>query len=103
MTEFVFFHRLNRTLVITDALMSFEPHKISLGMRLLTWLGGVFDRDGGMPRDIRATFIGRRAALREAVRTMIGWALERIILPRGRWYERDGANELRRAFRWLRP
>jgi hypothetical protein len=24
-----------------------------------------------------------------------------VILAHGRWYERDGADELRRAFRWL--
>jgi hypothetical protein len=32
---------------------------------------------------------------------MIGWNPVRIILAHGKWYERDGANELRRAFRWL--
>lgn len=32
---------------------------------------------------------------------MIGWNPARIILAHGKWYERDGANELRRAFRWL--
>ena len=32
---------------------------------------------------------------------MIGWDPERIILAHGKWYERGGADELRRAFRWL--
>ena len=39
--------------------------------------------------------------LRAAVRTMIGWAPQRVILAHGRWYDRDGADELRRAFAWL--
>jgi hypothetical protein len=33
---------------------------------------------------------------------MIGWDPARIILAHGRWYERGGADELRRAFRWLK-
>jgi hypothetical protein len=32
---------------------------------------------------------------------MIAWNPERVILAHGRWYERDGAQELRRAFRWV--
>ncbi len=103
MTEIVFFHRPSRTLVFTDFMMNFEPDKLGFGMRWLTRLGGAADPDGGMPRDIRASFVGRRDALREAIRTMIDWNPERIILSHGRWYERNGADELRRAFRWLRP
>jgi hypothetical protein len=31
----------------------------------------------------------------------VAWQPERIILAHGRWYEKDGTEELRRAFRWL--
>ena len=48
------------------------------------------------------SFWGRKAQLRSAVETMIGWRPERIVLAHGRWYDRDGTAELRRAFRWLR-
>ncbi len=55
-----------------------------------------------MPRDLRATFAKqKKPAFRAAIETMIAWKPERIILAHGRWYDRDGANELRRAFRWL--
>lgn len=101
MTEVEFFHRPSRTLVLTDLIENFEPRGLSLGMRLLTRLGGVQDPHGSMPRDMRASFSGRRAELRKAVQTMIDWAPERVILAHGRWYARDGAAELRRAFRWL--
>ena len=67
-------------------------------MRLLVRLGGA---DGAMPRDMRASFGTRKPALRRAVETMIGWEPERVILAHGRWYERDGAAELRKAFAWL--
>ena len=102
MTEVVFFHRPSRTLILTDLIENFEPEKLrSWTMRLLTWFGGVQDPDGRMPRDMRFSFRSRKAELRIAIETMIALAPERIILAHGRWYERDGARELRRAFRWL--
>jgi hypothetical protein len=101
MTEVVFFHRPSRTLILTDFIENFEADKLqSWWMRVLTRLGGVRDPDGSMPRDMRATYRDR-AALKAAVETLIGWNPERVILAHGRWYPRDGASELRRAFRWL--
>ena len=100
MTEFVFFHRVSRTLVLTDFIENFEPGKLgSTFQRWLTWLGGAQDPDGQMPRDMRLTY--PRTELRRAVETMIAWNPERIVLAHGRWYETNGTAELLRAFRWL--
>ena len=99
MTEVVFFHRQSRTLVLTDLIENFEARKLGLIGRWLTWLGGAQDPDGQMPRDMRMTY--PRDTLSDAVRTMIGWEPERVIVAHGRWYEADGSAELRRAFRWL--
>jgi hypothetical protein len=49
MTEFVFFHRASRTLIVTDLIENFEPRKLGLAMRLMTRIGGVLDPDGQMP------------------------------------------------------
>jgi hypothetical protein len=100
MTEVEFFHRASRTLILTDLIENFEPRKLTFWMRLLTWLGGVQDPHGSMPRDMRVSF-SDKAQLRRAVETMIGWAPERVILAHGRWYETNGTAELERAFRWL--
>ena len=99
MTEVVFFHRPSRTLVLTDFIENFERQKLGFIGRWLTWLGGAQHPDGQMPRDLRMTY--PRGVLSEAVGTMIGWAPERVIVAHGRWYEKDGVRELRRAFRWL--
>jgi hypothetical protein len=102
MTEVVFFHRASRTLVLTDLIENFEPKKIdSLVMRWLTRLSGVQDPDGAMPRDMRLAFRSQKPQLKAAVETMIGWTPERIILAHGPWYDRNGTDALRRAFRWL--
>jgi hypothetical protein len=102
MTEFTFFHRASGTLVLTDLIENFERNKLdSFLTRWLTRWAGAQDPDGGMPRDMRSTFAKQRPQLRAAVLTMIRWNPERIILAHGRWYEQNGAAELRRAFRWL--
>lgn len=99
--EVVFFHRASRTLVLTDLIENFEPAKVPFWFRPLIWLGGVSDPDGKTPLDMRISFRRGRAQARAAVERMIGWGPERVILAHGRWYERNGVAELRRAFRWL--
>lgn len=101
LTEVEFFHRPSRTLVLTDFIENFEPDKLGWLMRVVTRLAGIQDPHGGMPRDMRLTFRRQRPALKAAVERMIGWNPERVILAHGRWYDRDGAAELRRAFAWL--
>ena len=99
--EAVFFHRASRTLILTDLIENFEARKLPWWMRMLARMAGIVDPGGGMPRDMRATFAGHHPQLRAAVERMIGWGPERVILAHGRWYERDGAAELRRAFGWV--
>jgi hypothetical protein len=100
MTEVEFFHHASRTLILTDLIENFEPQKLSFLARWLTWAGGAQHPDGQMPRDMRLTYKDK-AALKSAIEKMIDWDPERIILAHGRWYEKDGAAELERAFRWL--
>ena len=90
MTEVEFFHHASRTLVLTDFVENFEPHKLDrFVMRWLTRIGGVQHPDGRMPRDMRLTFARRKPQLRAAIEKMIAWNPERN-LAHGRWYERDG-------------
>lgn len=101
MTEVEFFHPVSRTLVLTDFIENFEPKKLAWPWRWLARAGGVLDPDGMMPRDMRLTFSKQRPQLEAAVEKMIAWNPERVIIAHGRWYQRDGAAELKRAFRWL--
>ena len=102
LTEAVLFHRGTRTLILTDLIENFEPSRVhNWFFRLLVRLAGAADPDGKSPIDMRASFIRRREALKLAVRQMLAWQPERIIISHGRWYEKDGASELRRAFRWV--
>ncbi len=67
----------------------------------MTGLAGAADPDGKMPLDLRSTFFMHRKQMAEAVRRMITWQPQRIIIAHGRWYEENAVAELKRAFRWL--
>ena len=102
LTEVDFFHRPSRTLILADLIENFELKRIrSWLVRWLVRLGGAVDPDGKAPVDLRLSFLGRREALRNAVRRMISWEPDRIILAHGRWYDGNATAELRRAFRWV--
>ncbi|WP_274426645.1 DUF4336 domain-containing protein [Chelativorans sp. YIM 93263] len=101
MTEVEFFHPTSRTLILTDFIENFEPKKLGWPWTWLARAGGVLDPNGSMPRDMRLTFSRQRPQLKGAIEKMIAWGPERVIMAHGRWYERNGAAELKRSFRWL--
>ncbi len=101
MTEAVFFHKASRTLVLTDLIENFEPARFhKRWLRLVCQWSGCCDPDGRAPIDLRSTFYRHRGAVRQAVRRMLEWGPERVILAHGRWYPEKAAAELKRAFRW---
>ena len=101
-SEVAFLHRASRTLILTDLIENFEPHRArSRFLRLLLRISGAADPDGKAPIDMQLSFLFRRKAVRAAVQRMIAWQPQRVILAHGRWYEEDAAAELRRAFRWV--
>lgn len=102
MTEIVFFHRQSRTLVLTDLIENFEPQKVRSPLaRWIFRLGGALAPNGQTPRDMQLTYRRQWRQMKAAVDRMIAWNPERVIIAHGRWFETNGAAELRRAFRWL--
>jgi hypothetical protein len=103
LTEVDFFHHPSRTLILTDLIENFEPRRIrSRWFRALVKWSGAADPDGKAPIDMQLSFWRHRRPLKNAVRRMIDWAPERIVMAHGRCYDRDGTAELKRAFRWAR-
>lgn len=99
--EVVFFHRASRTLLLTDLIENFERARVRGPLWWLVRLAGTADPDGKAPLDLRCSYLGQRDQARASLARMLAWAPERVVLAHGRWYERDGVAELRRAFRWL--
>ncbi len=96
--EAVFFHRVSRTLVLTDLIQNFETAKLPVWMRPLIWLAGIDDPNGRMPPDMRKSFRDGDA-LGQSIERMLAWNPRRVILAHGRWYESNGKAELERAFK----
>ena len=100
--EVVFFHKSSRTLIVTDLIENFEPDRTSNVLwRTVYKLAGTADPDGKTPIDMRMTFLGQKDQARQCYRRMLNWQPEKIILAHGRWFDKDGTAELKRAFRWL--
>jgi hypothetical protein len=101
-TEAVFCHRATGTAMLADLIENFEPARLrSRTMRAMVKLAGCADPDGKAPIDMRWSFAGKHAKLREAVDYMVAWDPTRVVLAHGRWYDHDGRAELERAFRWV--
>lgn len=99
--EVVFFHRKTRTVILADLIENFEPGKLGRVHGWLVRLAGAADPDGKSPMDLRITYWGRKRAARGCLARLLAWEPERVIIAHGRHYEERGAEELRRAFRWL--
>ncbi len=102
MNEVVFFHKSSRTVILADLIENFEPGKLNsvIARTLIRWAGNA-DPDGKLPIDLRLTFWGRHSVACRSFRRMMAWQPERVILAHGRWYDKNGTAELKRAFRWL--
>lgn len=100
--EVVFFHKASRTLILTDLIENFEPKRTSnLFWKAIYKLAGIAYPDGKTPIDLRLSFFGQKAQARECYDRMLSWQPEKIILAHGRWYDSNGTEELKRAFKWL--
>ena len=100
--EVVFFHRRTRTLILADLIMNFELEKVGGAYRWLVRFAGAAHPDGKAPIDLRLlTILGGKDDARLSFERMVAWKPQRVIMAHGRWYDRDGTRELRRAFRWL--
>jgi hypothetical protein len=100
MTEVVFLHRPSRTCLVGDLIQQHDEAGESAWLRWALKLGGVAGPNGGTPRDARMAFI-HRAAAREAVRKVLAWEPERLVIAHGCCSMANGTEALRRAFGWL--
>ena len=100
MEEVVFFHRASRSAIITDLVQKFDPATLRGWRGLLMRLDGLVGPEGSTPREWRLTFWNRRAA-REALRKMLGWNPQRLIIAHGQWVRENGREALARSLSWI--
>jgi short-subunit dehydrogenase len=99
--EAALFHRLSRTLVLTDVVQNFDPARLPAGARGVAQLLGVTAPDGRAPAYLRLLLrLGGRAAQHAALR-LVSLAPERVVFAHGEWFEENATPRLRHSLRWL--
>jgi len=95
-TEVVFLHRPTSTLILTD---------LALNMRRIDpWTHRIVWRASGIPprlgpnRAVRLTLLGDRAAARPALRRILAWDFDRLIVAHGDPVAHGGTEAFTRAF-----
>lgn len=101
-TEVVFFHRPSATVIFTDLIQHFQPDWFTGWRALVARLDLMVADEPSVPRKFRAAFIDRLAA-RTAVRRILAWPSEKVLMAHGAPIERGGQALVARAFRWLKP
>lgn len=99
--EVAFFHRVSRTLILTDLVLNLEPAKLPALIRPFLRLARMTAPHGEPPPYLRLVIKLRRGAARSAAADLVAANPERVIFAHGAWFERDGAARLRHALRWL--
>jgi glyoxylase-like metal-dependent hydrolase (beta-lactamase superfamily II) len=98
--EVVFFHKQSRTVIVDDLIQVHPILKDRPFRNALIRLGGVAYPHGGVPLDIRLTFIRRNLA-RQSLQKLLSWDFDRMIIAHGPCIEKDAKAFVERAFRWL--
>jgi len=96
--EAYFFHRPSGTLVLTDLIQNLESHKLPPVTAAFAKLARA--TEGRTAAHVRAaTALGGEEA-KERIRYLVSLQPEKVIFAHGSWFETDGAERLRQAFRW---
>lgn len=100
MTEAVFFHRKSRTALFADLIQNF-PRGWFKGWRgIVARLDGIVAPHPGAPREWRMSFT-HRAQARAALRRILAWGPQQVVIAHGAMVRQDGGPFIRHAFRWL--
>jgi hypothetical protein len=100
LTEIVFLHRLSRTAIFGDLLQNFQPGWFEGWRGFVARIDGIVNPDYGAPRELRAAF-WRRDQARKALKRILDFEPDRVIIAHGDMARQDGASFVRKAFGWL--
>jgi hypothetical protein len=98
--EVYFLHRHSRTAVLNDFVQNHPYEKGKPILNILWKLAGVASPLGGVPLDIRMSFVDRKAA-RQSLEHLLSWDFERLIIAHGVCADKDARRVVQQAFHWL--
>lgn len=100
MAEVAFFHHASRTAIIGDLIQRFSGEHTSGWKGMVIRLGGLAGEHGSTPRDWRASFL-RHGPARTALRKMLEWNPERLLIAHGSCAQTGAADIIAAALRWI--
>lgn len=99
-SEAVFFHRASGTAIFCDLLQQFPSGWFSGWRALVARLDLMTGDEPRVPRKFRVAFTDK-AATRAALRDILSWPVERVLMAHGAPVRSGGQAFLKRAFGWL--
>jgi hypothetical protein len=96
--EFIFFHRISKTLILTDTIINLELDKISEPWRTATRLTGMYHPYGQIFFGMRLPLLLQRRRAKTAIEKICSWQPQRIVLSHGRCFDADADEVIRRIF-----
>lgn len=99
-TEIVFFHWKSGTAIFTDLIQHFRPGWFTGWRALVARLDLMAAPKPAVPRKFRLAFVNRPAA-RAALRRILQWPAEKVLMAHGDPIETNGRAFITRAFGWL--
>jgi len=100
MTEAVFFHKLSKTAIFCDLIQRHTVSSATGWKGLLMKLDGLVGKQGGTPREWRASFYRRNLA-RKAREQVMAWGAERLLIAHGECAFTDATAIIGSALRWI--
>jgi uncharacterized protein DUF4336 len=100
MQEVVFFHRASRAAIFGDLIQRFPEGAVTGWKGAVMRLGGLVGPQGSTPLDWRLSFLSHRRA-RAALRTVLGWQPERLVIAHGDCAAHGAAGIIAAALRWI--
>lgn len=98
--EVLFFHKESHTVILDDLIQVHPMVKDRPLHTMMIMMGGVAYPDGGVPLDIRLSFIHRNLA-RRSLEKLLSWDFDKLIIAHGDCIEKDAKPFVEQAFRWL--
>lgn len=99
-TEVVFFHRRSGTVIFTDLIQHFDRGAFTGWRAWVARLDLLTAPEPTVPRKFRVAFRDKRIA-REAVRRILDWPIEKMLMAHGAPTEQGGRAAVAHAFSWL--
>ncbi|MDG2882033.1 hypothetical protein P7M59_29525, partial [Vibrio parahaemolyticus] len=101
MEECVFYHRLSKTLIVTDLVENFSGQDFNYWQRVVAKGAGILAPNGKMPLDWRLSFMFSKQEARKHLNKLLSWKPNILVMAHGE-IVLDNADEfLQRSFKWL--